>query len=59
MGIFSSGSSFESDFASAFVSEKIEKPKNFDKYNAEIKKVKKYIEAKREAFYKNNNLKER
>ena len=38
--------------------DELKKPKNFDKYNAEIKKVKKYIKAKREAFYKNNKLKE-
>jgi len=36
-----------------------EKPKNFEKYKLEIEKTKAYIKAKREAFYKNNNLKDR
>lgn len=36
------------------------KPKNFDKYKAEIEKTKTYIKSKRRAFYKKNkNLKER
>lgn len=35
------------------------KPKNFDKYRSEIAKTKAYIKSKREAFYRNNNLKER
>lgn len=35
------------------------KTKNFDKYRAEVKKTREYIKSKREAFYKNNNLKER
>jgi len=35
------------------------KPKNFDKYKSEIEKTKAYIKNKREAFYRNNNLKER
>jgi len=39
--------------------EEIKNPKNFDKYNAEIIKTKQYIKAKRKAFYKNNNLKEK
>jgi len=56
---FSSRVSSSGDiFASSFESEKLKKPKNFDKYNTEIKEIKKYIKAKREAFYKNNNLKE-
>ena len=37
----------------------VAKPTNFDKYNKEIEKTKQYIKAKREAFYKNNNLKEK
>jgi len=36
-----------------------EKPKNFEKYKLEIEKTKQYIKAKRKAFYKNNNLKDR
>lgn len=39
--------------------EKSTKPKNFDKYKEEIRATKAYIKSKREAFYKNNNLKER
>ena len=39
--------------------DKLKKPKNFDKYNKEIAKAKQYIKAKREAFYKNNKLKEK
>ncbi len=35
------------------------KTKNFDKYRAEIKKTREYIKSQREAFYRNNNLKER
>lgn len=41
------------------VSSSKKKPKNFDKYRSEIAKTKAYIKSKREAFYKNNNLKER
>jgi len=52
--------SYEELFANAFIkSEKPEKPDNFDKYNEEIKQRKEYIKAKREAFYKKNNLKEK
>lgn len=36
-----------------------QKTKNFDTYKAEIEKTKAYIKGKREAFYRNNNLKER
>ena len=35
------------------------KTKNFEKYRAEIKKTRAYIKSQREAFYRNNNLKER
>ena len=35
------------------------KTKNFDKYRSEIKKIRAYIKSQREAFYKDNNLKER
>lgn len=41
------------------VSSSKKKPKNFDKYRSEIAKTKAYIKRKREAFYRNNNLKER
>ena len=35
------------------------KTKNFEKYREEIQKTRVYIKSQREAFYRNNNLKER
>jgi hypothetical protein len=34
-------------------------PENFERYKEDIVKTKAYIKAKREAFYKNNDLKDR
>jgi len=52
---------FWDDLLYDFVASKTKtKPKNFDKYKAEIEKTKTYIKSKRRAFYKKNkNLKER
>jgi len=63
MGFWGSVGSFVNDSVDSSIIDieidELKKPKNFDKYNKEIKKTKQYIKAKREAFYKNNNLKER
>ena len=58
MGLWDSVGAFSSTIS--FIDEQShEKPKNFEKYKLEIEKTKQYIKAKRKAFYKNNNLKDR
>ena len=58
MGLLGSVGSFSSAIIS-IDEQSHKKPKSFEKYKLEIEKTKQYIKAKREAFYKNNNLKDR